>query len=424
MNPDGLLKGEDRSVTFIDNMKLPVHRWFRYSAGFSAEWVASEITKFERETNTIAKILDPFLGSGTTSFVGFSTGTTTYGYEGHPYIARIAKAKNNWHLDISDFKNACREVHDTASRMRSKSKRYDKARLLGKCYDSETLNNLDRLRTAYESLYTEDPIWELVWLNITSILRICSNVCTAQSQYILPNKPKKAKVYKPREAFMDKMSAMAEDMEIAQKANWSRTAHIYNRDVRKRINAPKCNMLISSPPYPNNFDYADATRLEMTFWGEIESWADLKKVVRPTLIRSCSQHAASDKINVDDMLEDPLLDSIKDQITPIIKKLDRIRHGKGGHKTYHSMVAAYFYDLSKIIRNCRRVMDSGSKICFVIGCSAPYGVHVPAERVLGELCLSHGFKSFTFEKVRDRNTKWKNRTHTVPLTEGRLWIEG
>ena len=28
-----------RSGTFTDNMKLPVHRWFRYSAGFSAAWV-------------------------------------------------------------------------------------------------------------------------------------------------------------------------------------------------------------------------------------------------------------------------------------------------------------------------------------------------------------------------------------------------
>ena len=25
-----------RSGTFVDNMKLPIHRWFRYSAGFSA----------------------------------------------------------------------------------------------------------------------------------------------------------------------------------------------------------------------------------------------------------------------------------------------------------------------------------------------------------------------------------------------------
>jgi hypothetical protein len=34
----------DTSSTFTDNMKLPVHRWFRYSAGFSAQWVESVIT--------------------------------------------------------------------------------------------------------------------------------------------------------------------------------------------------------------------------------------------------------------------------------------------------------------------------------------------------------------------------------------------
>ena len=40
------------------------------------------------------------------------------------------------------------------------------------------------------------------------------------------------------------------------------------------------------------------------------------------------------------------------------------------------------------------------------------------------LAIAAGFKSFTFEKTRDRNVKWKNRKHRVPLQEGRLWVEG
>jgi hypothetical protein len=31
---------------------------------------------------------------------------------------------------------------------------------------------------------------------------------------------------------------------------------------------------------------------------------------------------------------------------------------------------------------------------------------------------------YVFEKTRDRNIKWKNRKHRVPLCEGRLWVEG
>ena len=52
------------SSTFVDNMSLPIHRWFRYSAGFSAEWVEKIILEnsLEKEQSII---FDPFVGSGT-----------------------------------------------------------------------------------------------------------------------------------------------------------------------------------------------------------------------------------------------------------------------------------------------------------------------------------------------------------------------
>src|SRR5438046_210228 len=52
------------SSTFVDNMRLPVHRWFRYSAGFSAEWAASVIAEAKRFGEVT--VLDPFAGAGTT----------------------------------------------------------------------------------------------------------------------------------------------------------------------------------------------------------------------------------------------------------------------------------------------------------------------------------------------------------------------
>ncbi|MEH1889505.1 MAG: hypothetical protein V7K92_08590 [Nostoc sp.] len=39
-------------------MKLPIHRWFRYSAGFSATWVEGVIAELEPKI-----VLDPFAGS-------------------------------------------------------------------------------------------------------------------------------------------------------------------------------------------------------------------------------------------------------------------------------------------------------------------------------------------------------------------------
>jgi hypothetical protein len=412
-----------RSGTFLDNMKLPIHRWFRYSAGFSAEWVKSEIHKFEEETGKTATILDPFLGSGTTAFAACSIGNKSYGYDGHPFIARIAKAKNLWHLEVGRFDDACNRILTHAMANQNVPNRHDETNLIGKCYSVEALFRLDSLRIAYEELSDDDPVWELVRLNITSILRACSQAGTAQWQYVLPNKSK-SKVIDAYDAFIGKAKIMAADMTYAQENGWTNTATIVEHDFREPVQAQQSNLLITSPPYPNNYDYADATRLEMMFWKEIDGWGDLKTAVRPTIMRSCSQHSAADRVNLDKILQEPLLQPIIDELTPVVRELEIVRLTKGGKKTYHTMIAAYFLDLAKIWENSRKIMSPDSKICFVIGDSAPYGVHVPAERWLGELALASGFTDYSFEKLRDRNVKWKNRTHTVPLHEGRLWING
>ncbi|WP_220151509.1 site-specific DNA-methyltransferase [Thalassospira profundimaris] len=410
-----------RSGTFLDNMKLPVHRWFRYSAGFSAQWVEDEIIRFELESGKKAKLLDPFVGSGTACLSACALQRKSIGLEGHPFVARIGQAKNLWHLNSDEFVDSCLEIVDRARNIKPSQIILDNKGLLEKCYETESLQRLFSLRLAYEDLKTESAIWQLSWLNITSILRACSTAGTAQWQYILPKK-NKSRVLDPYEAFLAKMDLMASDMKLSQKKGWGKTANIIQYDSRKNFVEKNFNLAITSPPYPNNYDYADSTRLEMTFWGEINGWGDLKHAVRPSIMRSCSQHSASDKINLDEILSNPELSPILAELQPATKELAAIRLTKGGRKTYHTMVAAYFYDLAKIIRNVYASLEKDARACFVIGDSAPYGVHVPAERWLGELALSVGFKRFQFEKIRDRNIKWKNRTHTVPLHEGRLWL--
>jgi hypothetical protein len=88
------------------------------------------------------------------------------------------------------------------------------------------------------------------------------------------------------------------------------------------------------------------------------------------------------------------------------------------------MIAGYFYDSAHIFQALRRVCAPGSRMCYVVGDSAPYGIHVPVEEWLGRLALASGFHAWNFEQARTRNEKWKNRKHRVPLKEGRLWIEG
>ncbi len=141
-------------------------------------------------------------------------------------------------------------------------------------------------------------------------------------------------------------------------------------------------------------------------------------------MRSCSQHVPEKAVRLDEVLKSPELDPIRPEISNVCHQLAEIRETKGGRKTYHLMIACYFRDMAQVWSALRATCDSPSTVCFVVGDSAPYGVYVPTVPWLGKLAIASGFNSFRFEKTRDRNVKWKNRKHRVPLQEGRLWING
>jgi hypothetical protein len=215
-------------------------------------------------------------------------------------------------------------------------------------------------------------------------------------------------------------------LDVAGRPRAATLSTLVQGDARELPGVPDgwATLVVTSPPYPNNFDYADATRLEMTFFCEVAGWGDLQESVRKYLVRSCTQHVSPIVGDTPAILASKELDPIRREIEAACERLDRERHSHGGKKNYHTMIAAYFLDMAAVWRQLRRVTPSGARVCFVIGDSAPYGIHVPVDRWMGQLAVATGFRSFSFEKTRDRNVKWKNRKHRVPLHEGRLWVEG
>ena len=269
--------------------------------------------------------------------------------------------------------------------------------------------------------FTGDPIDEVAWLALISILRICSPVGTAQWQYVLPNKSK-SKVAEPYSAFLERVRIFASDMRCRQQEVTGPPASFRQDDARFLNSVPDgwADLVVTSPPYANNYDYADVARLEMSFLGEVNGWGDLKPL-RDRLMKSCSQQMA--KWDPTDALESPLLEPIRTQLFKVYEELDAIRKTKGGRKAYHLMILGYFFDSAKVMYSLNRVCRTGSRMCWVVGDSAPYGIYVPVDEWLGELALNAGFSKWSFETVRGRNEKWKNRKHRVPLKEGHLWIE-
>jgi hypothetical protein len=403
-------------------MTLPVHCWYRFPAGFSAEWVEGVVQSHKELVDGLA-VLDPFSGVGTAVLAAEKSGVHAYGIEAQPFIARIAQAKLLWYEDRKDFFEIAQAILNSAQ-SRSESIP-DYPPLIQKCYTEGAIRKLHNLQCAWEEHQDGGPASKLAWLAIVSILRACSFAGTAPWPYVLPRKSKR-KPLLPYEAFSTQVHRMLSDMAICQTLGMRHDGRILQEDARSCIGIRdgSIGLVVTSPPYANNYDYADATRLEMTFWGEVRGWGDLQENARRWLIRSCSQHVSIERLTLA-----PLLETLSDvpfhtEIADVCETLAQERLTHGGKKDYHLMVAAYFSDMKKVWESLRRVCSEGSEVWFVVGDSAPYGVHVPVDEWLGELALLAGFKSYRFQKSRDRNIKWKNRKHRIPLHEGLLWVQG
>ncbi|HEX5497265.1 MAG TPA: hypothetical protein VFX70_22100 [Mycobacteriales bacterium] len=404
------------STTFIDNMRLPVHRWFRYSAGFSAQWAQSVINETGAE-----HVLDPFGGSGTTVLAAEEAGVAGFSVDVHPFVTRIAKAKLAWRADPGVLISRADAVRLDAGAKRDVVE--PASPLIAKCFPHrDALLDLVRLRDAIEHLRIGDEYDELLWLAFVSIIRACSPAGTAQWQYVLPNKTK-SRVAEPLSAFEARIGLFAQDMWAMRSHRSAPHGEVAEADARTLDGVPDgwADLILTSPPYANNFDYADATRLEQSFLGEVNGWGDLRPL-RKKLMKSATQHMGG--WDPAEALDSPLLEPIRSELLPVFEELSTIKRVKAGNKAYDLMIAGYFLDSARIWRALRRASARGVQVCYVVGDSAPYGVHVPVEKWLGELALSAGFTSWRFEKVRDRNTKWKNRKHDHPLHEGRIWIAG
>ena len=417
----GRAETKDTTSTFLDNLSLPVHRWFRYSAGFSAAWVREVIQREKQKGRR--RVFDPFVGSGTVALESELCQVESIGVEAHPFVSRIAQAKLHWRESPKDFTTCALSILEEAKKEPVEREEYPA--LMGKCFPPQTLRRLEALRRVCQRRADGSPVSELSWLVLCAILRECSPVGTAQWQYVLPRKSK-ARAMDPFKAFEAAVYLFSSDMAQRQKQEPGPKPQLLVEDARacKSLPAGWADLVITSPPYANNYDYADATRLEMTFFGEVEGWGGLQERVRRHLIRSCTQHVAPLTKQTDDILQAAVLAPIAGELRETCQRLAREREGHGGKKPYHTMIAAYFKDMAEVWLALRRVTAGGALVCFVIGDSAPYGIHVPVDRWLGELAVAAGFTSFAFEKTRDRNLKWKNRKHRVPLHEGRLWVQG
>ena len=198
------------------------------------------------------------------------------------------------------------------------------------------------------------------------------------------------------------------------------------RQFASYADSESVDLIVTSPPYLNNYDYADRTRLETYFWGIHGSWADITRDVRDHLIMAATTQVRMTSMNgiVGCPMIRELDREIHSELLDIITRLKHMRSVKSGGKTYDYMVAGYFEDMLQVLKGAWDVLKPGGHFVLVLGDSAPYGVHIPTEEIVGRLAVSAGFSSYHIEQIRTRGGKWGHnpQRHKVPLRESILTI--
>lgn len=418
--------------TFQDSLRAPIHRWFTYPAGFSFRAVEEAFRLYQIAPGKV--VYDPFAGTGTTNVVAKQAGIDSFGVEAHPFVCFVARTKLFWEFDLPALHH---EIDQLITRIREQIRSRDITHipvealfpeLVCKCYSHEKLARLYLCREAITALPT-GAFRDFAKLGLTTLLRSLADVATGWP-YIAPQKARQAGKASAdvnvAEALRRWLYQMSRDVqEVLAGGKTPGLATMIEGDSRQRqdmIETASVDLAFTSPPYLNNYDYSDRTRLEMYFWDEARTWGDITRRVRTRLIMS-----ATTQINRSDYDEAHLLSEDVVQAVPQvaaelqekIAEMSKQRLVKGGKKSYDIMVAGYFHDMLQVFRETFRLLRPGAAFVLILGDSAPYGVYVPTDSYLGEIGKAVGFARCEVEELRTRGGKWKEnpQRHKVPLKE-------
>ena len=417
-------------TAFTRNRRDPIHRWVPWIAGFSASFVEEVLkaaisgsprtgfdrtgfdrTGFERaRTRCAATVLDPFAGVGTTLVEGLKLGCNAIGFEINPYAALACEVK------LACVR--CRLEQLTAAINEVEALR--RSETLAESQPASTPPGNFRSKTRFFSpaierqvLLIQDLIADQPNGFVKKLLNLAlGSVMVGFSNYSYePSLGTRAAAGKENVEsadvlgiFCDKLWEMEADIGFLQQhmkrfehkpaAVVHRRSYLSGSDV---LPAGTVDVLITSPPYLNNYHYVRNTRPQRYWLGLVESSGHLKQLEEESFGQFWQTSRAAPQIDL--AFEHP-------ELQKVLQCIREQNPGKGvyGGSGWANYAATYFNDCNRFFEVTRRVMKPGGWVVIVIGNNIVQGVHVETDRFLAEIGERHGFRLAGMHRVRRKRT--------------------
>ena len=383
-----------RDPAFMANREASVHRWVPWIAGFSRQFVQDALARYLRAPGVV---LDPFAGVGTTLIEADIAGHAAIGFEINPYAVFAARTKLGAHrLEPARLRAASAEFEafmeaaartDRAPEAAAPAAFRTRAPFYSPAVERKVLLAFDFMAAL------EAPIAALFRVAFAATMVGYSNYSYE------PSLGRKASVGRPEVIDDDVAGAIAAKLQqMADDAAWYRNTRVEpERDdgrVFERSFFDGCvaleegsvDLLVTSPPYLNNYHYNRNTRPHLYWLGFCSSPDDLKRLEELNVGTYWQNARDQERIDLD-----PAIDNAE-----ISKALDTVRQrnpdkGIYGGNGWANYAARYFNDCARFLDGAAWCLRPGATALVVIGNSILQGVPIPTDRFLSAIAETRGF---------------------------------
>ena len=398
-----------RDTGFAANHDRALHRWVPWIAGFSGSFVAGVLDAV-RSRQRRMRVLDPFAGVGTTLIEALKQGHDAVGYEINPYAALACKVKSQAaDHDIGILETAIarfEEYGEDESWLNERPTSGQPAGFRSRVpFFSDTVQR--QALACLDFIAEERTEW------VKDLFRVAfGSVMVSFSNYSYePSLGTRAGAGKPNIDHADvfdtvrrKLLEMHEDVVSFQ--GWMAkheqipraTVHPLSYfDHACRTESHSIDVLITSPPYLNNYHYIRNTRPHLFWLGMVEESADLKKIEH----RSFGQFWQTVRSGPEISLE-PHLPHLFEQLQELRER--NPEKGAYGGPGWANYAAAYFNDCQRFCAVTLPLMRSGGTVVVVIGNNILQGIEFQTDRLFAEIAEREGFEIVALHEVRKKRT--------------------
>jgi len=436
---DAVQMVQPETIARQDSNKLRVedraaHDWYRFVLSFPPHLVRHYLQRFGADAGTL--VLDPFCGTGTTLVECKKHGVPSIGIEANPMACFASQTKVDWAVDPDSLLNHAHDVgkralttlladgiEDAGVALRGAS---PKAAISLRTLPPDASGLL--LKGSISALPLHKTLVLLDTIREQADQRLVGHECLALARALVGEIGNlhfgpEVGVGPPKEdvpvveAWLTAARRMADDLRTLEgQAAAESAAHKGDaRDLPDLIAPESVDVVITSPPYPNEKDYTRTTRLESVILGFIRSKHDLR-ALKQTLVRSNTRGVF--KADDDDLLvaQHGEIQSIANQIEARRRELGKT---SGFERLYARVTKLYFGGIVRHLSDLRTVLRPGAQLAYVVGDQASYlRVMIRTGQLLAGIAQSLGYEVVAVELFRTRlatATKEQLREEVVVL---------